>query len=177
MLTRAYLKEKGLEAEIIDAIMGEHGKSIQPLKDELATKQAEVDELIASKTALEKDLTRVEELEGQLTQSLETTKRTIVEASGAKDIDIVMMYLKDADTVDDFKEKLATMATEKQFLFKEADKPVAETPGAGKEQRYQVLDNKLTSGDSVGLTKESIMAIKDTAERQRKIAENLALFN
>lgn len=84
------------------------------------------------------------------------------------------MYLKDAADLDEFKEKLTGMKTDKEFLF---ESKVEETPEPKDDNaRYKVVDNKLPKGEPVTMTKDKIMKISDMAERQKAINDNKDLF-
>lgn len=83
-MNRKFLEDQGLEKEVIDAIMTEHGKTVNPLNQQVATLTTERDGL---KTDLADRDSQIEKL-GNSTDDVETLKgeiQTLKTANATKD--------------------------------------------------------------------------------------------
>lgn len=83
-MDRKFLEAQGVEAEKIDAIMAEHGKTVNPLKQEKESLQSEVDNL---KTDISERDTQLEDLQGKVgsEEDLKATIESLKTANKEKD--------------------------------------------------------------------------------------------
>lgn len=146
-MKREFLEELGLDKEVIDKIMAEHGKSIQSLKQE----QEVFDQLKSEKEQLEqqlqqlndklatqeKELSSVEELQSKLkTYELENLKIKIANQAG---IPLDLAGRLSGETEEEIKadaEKLAGFVNKKPTLPLKPSEPQNVDP---KEKAYEKL--------------------------------------
>lgn len=174
VMNRDFLKDFGLEQDQINKIMAEHGKSVQALKqevEELKSDKVELNDRIEGLIALEE---ANKSLSDQLAESKQQTRdantNLALQKAGVKEAYSTMVK-RELDGVDDIESKLVELKEQMGDLFIQPAQKKDDSRG------YKVVDTKLKEGQETKLSKEDIMAIKDTKERQRKIAENLNLFN
>ena len=146
-MTREFLEELGLDKEVIDKIMAEHGKTIQKLKqeqemfDQLKNEKEQLEQQLQQLndklTAQEKELSSVEELQTKLkTYELENLKIKIANQAG---IPLALADRLSGETEEEIKadaEKLAGFVNKKQTLPLKPTEPQNVDP---KEQAYSKL--------------------------------------
>lgn len=191
-LTRRALKAMGIEEEKIDEIISMHSETVDGLKADVAKYKAdaealpgvqkELNDLKASGGDWEEKYTnvkkefddyKVEQAGKEAKVAKETAYRELLKTAGVdeKRIETVMKVtnlddikmadgkIKDADTlVEGIKTEWA------DFI-----------PSDGGKNPVKV-DTGVKIGGGSPVTKESIMKIKDASQRQKAIAENIALF-
>lgn len=192
-LTRKLLKSMGIEDEKIDQIIDAHTEVTDALKkerdglkdkaDRLDGVEKELNDLKAAgdggyKAKYEAEKTEHDALKKQIADKetyskKESAVKAYYESKNIKDKNLViamrgtdfgMLELNDNGTLKDTKALDELVAGDfASLVFTQ------QTNGAN-------TATPPVSGGSTGLTKESIMAIKDRAERQRAIAENKNLF-
>ena len=146
-MKREFLEELGLEKEVIDKIMAEHGKTIQSLKqeqevfDQLKNEKEQLEqqlqELNDKLTTQEKELSSVEELQSKLkTYELENLKIKIANQAG---IPLDLAGRLSGETEEEIKadaEKLAGFVNKKPTLPLKPSEPQNVDP---KEKAYEKL--------------------------------------
>lgn len=191
-LTRRALKAMGIEEEKIDEIISMHSETVDGLKadvakykadaDALPDVQKELNDLKASGGDWEEKYTNVkkefddykaEQAGKEAKVAKETAYRELLKTAGVdeKRIETVMKVtnlddikmadgkIKDADTLAE-----GIKAEWADFI-----------PSDGGKNPVKV-DTGVKIGGGSPVTKESIMKIKDASQRQKAIAENIALF-
>lgn len=194
-LTRKMLKAMGIEDEKVEQIIEAHTETVTALKDErdafkadaekLPTVQKELDELKATDNkedtykvkydALKEefDSYKKEQSEKELRVKKEQAYRVLLQEAGVseKRVDAVLK-VSDVDSLefnedgsvkdaDNLKKGIETEWAD-FIVRKETQGTQTSTPPQGSGKVYK--------------TKEEIMSIKDTAERQQAISENHELF-
>lgn len=191
-LTRSMLQGMGLTEEQVKAIIEEHDSVKSYLKeqidkykadaDKLAGVQKELDDLKASggdwedkynkeHTEFEKFKADVQDRE-QLSKTKAAYRKLLADNSiGDKFIDSIMNVTK----FEDMKLTQDGKIENEADLVKDIESQYA---GFKVETGSRGSDNPATppAGGGSGKTKEEILKIKDTTERQKAIAENLSLF-
>lgn len=201
-LTRNKLKALGIEAEKIDEIIESHMETVNALKTELDEAKSskeeldkvkaerdkyadEVKTLKASKSEDETYKEKYEKVQDEFNKYKDNQKAEATKASKEKayrqmlaDVGVsanridAVMRVTDVNAVElDENGAIKGADTLKESLTKEWGDFI-ETKGTKGTKSYNPPAN-----DGKGKTKEEILAIKDTAERQRMIAENIDLFN
>lgn len=146
-MKREFLEELGLDKEVIDKIMAEHGKSIQSLKqeqevfDQLKNEKEQLEQKLQQLndklTAQEKELSSVEELQSKLkTYELENLKIKIANQAG---IPLDLAGRLSGETEEEIKadaEKLASFVNKKPTLPLKPSEPQNVDP---KEKAYEKL--------------------------------------
>lgn len=190
-LTRSMLKGMGLTEEQVSAIIDAHAETVDGLKeslktakadaDKLKTVQKELDDLKANtgddyKTKFEKEHSDFEEYKKTVAgEKAAAEKRSLYRellrncGVDAKRIDTVMkvadldkVKIKDG-AIENAEDLTTDIKTEwADFITQES------TRGASVQNP--------PSGSGTKKTKDEILAIKDTRERQQAIAENIDLF-
>lgn len=190
-LTRKALKAMGLTDEQVDSIVEMHTETVDALKDRVKT----AEEKVADYEKVKKDL---DEMKGGKDYKSEYTKLESEFKAYKKDIaDKENAAAKEKASRDYFKSKgISGSNLEIAMRASKAEVEGLELDG-DKIKDTKALD-ALVEGDLKGLrmstytqgaanvnppansgakkTKEEILAIKDTGERQRAIAQNLELF-
>lgn len=194
-MTREYLESLGLEKEVIDKIMAEHGKGIEKVKADVEAKETEVETLQGQlKTANEKieefekvDVEEVQKAAKDYKKKFEEAEKesakkiaqlefeheieNAIRDSKARNVTAVKALL-DIDSLkesnnrlDDIKKALEATKEANDYLFE--DDEASGTGGSlgAGEKRRETV------------TKADILAMDDPIERKRKIAENIELFN
>lgn len=189
-LKREMLKALGLNDEQIQTIIEGHDETVQALKkerDDYKTKAANTEALKTENADLKK---QIEAGKGDTDWKAEYDKLkadTEAKESLAKVKAAYRKLLKDAKIDDDVLDtvmdatKFDGMKLDKDGGLKDADK-LTESINT-KWAKFVVTEGKKATptktppeGGKVGRTRDEIMAIKDTAERQRAIAENHEMF-
>lgn len=195
-MEREYLKGLGLEDEVIGKIMSEHGKGIQAAKGDLSTALTEVEsykeqlaqrdkDILAlkdssgSKKALEEQIAK---MELDYKEEKETLQNKIAETklNSALDLTLTQANVRNPKAVkalleldkvkltdnglEGLDEQITALKEKESYLFGEVGKPPF------------VNGNNNSNGGGGTLTKQAIMEIKDTNERQKQITENRHLF-
>lgn len=190
-LTRRMLKAMGIEEEKIDQIIDAHSETVDALKSERDSLKEKADKLdkVESELAELKEATKdggdydrlkaeFDEFKAKVKEEKETSaKRTALtqlakdaglsEAGIAKAVkytDLASITLDDKGEVKDAKALIKSLREEWAEHIKTTNVNGVNTPTP-----------PANNGKSIK-TKEEIMAIKDTAERQKLIAENHELF-
>ena len=146
-MKREFLEELGLEKEVIDKIMAEHGKTIQNLKqeqevfDQLKSEKEQLEQQLQQLndklTTQEKELSSVEELQSKLkTYELENLKIKIANQAG---IPLDLAGRLSGETEEEIKadaEKLAGFVNKKPTLPLKPSEPQNVDP---KEKAYEKL--------------------------------------
>ena len=146
-MKREFLEELGLDKEVIDKIMAEHGKSIQNLKqeqevfDQLKSEKEQLEQQLQQLndklTTQEKELSSVEELQSKLkTYELENLKIKIANQAG---IPLDLAGRLSGETEEEIKadaEKLAGFVNKKPTLPLKPSEPQNVDP---KEKAYEKL--------------------------------------
>lgn len=199
-LTRKMLKALGIEEEKIDQIIEAHSETVESIKAERdrlkedADKLPELQKLLKEKTdAAEKggtDLTKLKDDYEKLTQEYEQYKTA--QETEKKKTAITKAYtelLKDLKVSDsgiskilkytssgvelDEDGKLKNVADLKKSIRDEWGEYISTEQGKG-------ADTPTPPGGAAGkggtMTKEEIMKIKNTTERQKAMADNIELF-
>ena len=146
-MKREFLEELGLDKEVIDKIMAEHGKTIQNLKqeqevfDQLKSEKEQLEQQLQQLndklTAQEKELSSVEELQSKLkTYELENLKIKIANQAG---IPLDLAGRLSGESEEEIKadaEKLAGFVNKKPTLPLKPSEPQNVDP---KEKAYEKL--------------------------------------
>lgn len=192
-MNREYLKAQGLTEEQVNAVMAEHGKSIQAeqlkAKEVKELTEKDLKEAQSTITKMQKasdDAEKSQKLADDYKEKYEAAAKErddiqrssaikealIVNGANEKYYNTLSSLIGEDVALDKVTEEVAKYKETHSELFQKTQSTDSTKPG------YQVIDNKLKMGaEPAGLTKKSILAIKDKHERQQKIAENLELFN
>lgn len=188
-LTRKMLKAMGIEDEKIDQIIEAHTETVDGLKaykadaEKLADVEKELETLKAKgdnglqakydnlKAEYEKYKTEVEN--AKALEAKKTAYRELIKDAGLSDkgAEKALKYAEwdkievdDNGKIKDSKEHLKGLKEEwAEYVVKESEKGAA-------------VSNPPENNGGSKTTKEDILKIKDTSERQKAIAENLELF-
>lgn len=194
-VTRKMLKGMGLTEEQIDTIIEAHAETVDALKDERDKFKADATALVDVKKELEglkierdkfkSDATELDkvkkELEDLKSSQVATAEKNAKEAAYSgmlKEIGISdkhIAFIMKVTNLDDIHINKDGTLRDKEKLTEAAKSDwsdVIETKHVGGADT-----KKPPSNNGGNLTKEDILNIKDTAERQQKIAENHELFN
>lgn len=192
-LTRKMLKAMGIEEEKIDQIIDAHTETVEGLKEEAKGYKADAEKLVGVRKELdelkkdggdwqskyEKEHADFEAYKSDITAK--ETKAAKAEAYRAllKDAGIsekridAIVKITDIDGIELTKEGKIKDAEERTKGIKE---DYAEFITTTEEKGADTAKPPANGGNGGAMTKESIMAIKDRAERRRAIAENSELF-
>lgn len=150
-------------------------KTANETLDDLKKNHKDVETLQASITDYEAKVTQLEEEKAD--QAKEFALKAALTTAGAIDVDYFTDKLKtdvelDADgNLTGFDEKIKNYQTKHPKLFETADNTTKTD-----ENGFVIHDNGLNKGGSSNTTKEKILAIENTEERQKAIKENMNLF-
>lgn len=187
-LTREFLEQRGLESDVITAIMKEHGKTVNPLNEQ-------VSELTTSKEQLTSQLN---ERDNQLKELKEngddSLKEKIAELEKVnQDKDKQLEQTRKAHKVELLAKEIGANDTEwakdklEKLEFKDGELVGHEEYVNKLKENHPTLfaQQKVIKPWSQGgvstvqhgeMTKEDILKIKDKKERESAIASNLHLF-
>lgn len=195
-LTRRMLKAMGISDEQVDEIIAAHTETVDALKEQrdaykadaekLADVQKQLDKATADLEAAGKDAYKVkyealkEEYEGYKTEQTkkeshaakEKAYRALLQEAGVSEKRLEsVLKVSDVDSVE-LDDKGAIKGADKltESIKSEWADFITTTETRGAQTSNPPANN------GVAKTKEQIMGIKDTAERQRAIAQNLTLF-
>lgn len=197
-LTRKFLASKGIDASVIDEIITAHTETVSGLKDELdkansykekAEKldsvQKELNDLKAevaknggkSYEALKKEFDdyKADVAKKEARSLKEAAYKEVLKDAGIpeKHWTKILKY-SDVDGVElDDKGQIKTKSDVLKSIKEEWSDHI-ETKG---QNGAQTSNPPAGAGGGSAKTKDEIMKIKDSAERQKAIAENLSLFN
>lgn len=181
-MKRTFLKDLGLEDDVINQIMAEHGKTVQQQQDSIEKLNQDLTTANAELSEAKQDLGKIEQLEQEneeLKESYEESKKRerskdieiALIAEGGTDLDYLKFKLGDIGD-DDIDEAVKGLKDELPDFFQTKEKSVEENT-----KGYKVLDRPLAQGDEPKVwTIESIMGIDDNKKRQKLIQENPQLF-
>lgn len=193
-LTRKMLKGMGLTEEQVESIIEEHSATVSAIKDdrdaykESAEKLKETEKALAEATKkLESDDSH-EKLE-KLQKEYEDYKKSVSEKElkSAKE-KALKKILKDAGIPDKWTDRASKSVSLEEIKMNEKGEPEdnKELVERIKTEWADVIGKVETQGANVSnppsndgkgtTTKEDIMKIKDTGERQKAILENRELF-
>lgn len=193
-LTRKMLKGMGLTEEQVESIIEEHSATVSAIKDdrdaykESAEKLKETEKALAEATKkLESDDSH-DKLE-KLQKEYEDYKKSVSEKElkSAKE-KALKKILKDAGIPDKWTDRASKSISLEEIKMNEKGEPEdnKELVERIKTEWADVIGKVETQGANVSnppsndgkgtTTKEDIMKIKDTAERQKAILENRELF-
>lgn len=190
-ITRKMLKGMSLTEEQIDTIVEAHTETVDALKDEVSKYTTAAERL----PAVEKELNELKATGGDFEQKYNALKEEYenykTEQSAAAEKRAKEEAYKEMLKEAGVSEKriasvmrvtnLSEIKLDKDGKLTNKDKLVEDV----KKEWADFIDTKETKGADVKkppennggkMTKEEILKIKDTAERQQKIAENLELF-
>lgn len=193
ILERHVNDEGVLDLEAAESeLNAEANKHVIP-KEQYNNKVTELNETKATLTEIQNSNKDNEDLQGKIddlstklqeaeqerkSQAKEFALKTALTSVGAVDVDYFADKLKTEVELDEegnltgFEDKIKDYQTKHPKLFS-----VSTDDKAQNKTGFNVLDNKLSGGQTPpGVTKESIMAIEDTTERQKAIKENMDLF-
>lgn len=188
--TRALLKTLGLSEDQVQSVIDAHLEVVNPLKEERdrlkveaeklpsITKQRDEYKAIVDKGDYEAEHKAFEEYKAKVAQDAEQANVKAAYRKLLNDCKISDKRLDAIIKVTDFN----GMALDKDGNLKDADKLrdaiksdwgefITETHEKGAN-----VETPLDTGNKPARTKAEIMAIKDTAERQKAIADNHQLF-
>lgn len=200
-LSRSFLKAMGLTEEQVQSIVDEHLASVNPLKAERDELKANAEQLAEVKTQLDTANKKIADFEKQsaknvdykakfeeLTAEYENAKTDFSNREiKAKKTDALRTALKNANFSDKGIEKVLKF-NNADFEIDENGKITNETDfmkSIGEEWGEYIVteDNNSHSPaqppvntGGTKLTKEQILAIPSTADRQKAISENIELF-
>lgn len=194
-LTRKFLSALGIEDDKVDEIINAHTETVNALKEQrdsfkedaekLTSVQKELDELKATANgedaykvkydALKEDFEnfKKEQAEKETHAKKETAYRKLLEEVGISEKRInSVLRVSDVDAIEfDDENKVKDADTLKKSIGEEWSDFIVTT-----EQKGVQTATPPTGSGKVYKSKDEIMAIKDTTERQKAIAENHEMF-
>lgn len=196
-LTREFLEQQGLESEVISAVMKEHGKTVNPLNEQVEQLTTTNTQLTTQVAERDSQLTELksggdDELKTQITQ-LQEDNETLKQKHADELNDTIKTHKVEllaneigVSDVEWAKDKLSNLELKDGELvgsdefvngLKEKHPTLFSTEQPAEPEKIKPWSQGGTStlNDSA-MTKESIMAIKDDLQRQRAIKENAKLF-
>lgn len=192
-LTRKMLKAMGIEDEKIDQIIEEHSETVEALKHQRDEFKQQAEELPKAKQRLKEleavaDESDLQEKYDKLEKEFTDYKSNVEKEKTQGQIKDLYKALLRESGVDEKRVNTVLKATDlsgleitKNGTLKDSDglkASITEEWGdfiTTTEKRGADVE-KPPAGGSSGKTKEEILAIKDTGERQDAIAENHELF-
>ena len=195
-LTRKFLAAMGIEADKIDEIISAHSETVDGLKNEISNwknKAADYDELKAEneklKAAGDGDKPykeKYEELEKEFNDF--KAEQTAKETRAAKEV-ALRGLLKEIGIAEKRVDSVVKI-TDIDSIKLNKDGAISDSEGLKKSLTEEWADFIVTAGtngaktstppSSTGkagaMSRDEIMKIKDTAERQKAIADNIELF-
>lgn len=191
-LTRKYLKTMGLSEEQIDSIIEAHGETVDGLKAERDKYKAEADKLTDMQKQLDSanerlanagDAAKVQADFDAYKKAIEAEKLDRLKGSALDGV-LTEIGIKRDSFRNAVKKAydLSKLELDKDGSIKGKDS-IAEalkneySDFIGEVSKEGVQGATPPTGDSAGMTKDKIMAIKDATARQKAIAENIELFN
>lgn len=195
------LKEQGLTDEQIKFVMSENGKDIEKAKSDISALTAERDKYKAQAENAEESLKKFEDIDvDSVKAELADWKKKAEDQQKAYTEELYKRDFKDALTKELAEVKFSSEAAKKSIIneiesaglklnngkilglndlldqMKEADKTAFISEAD--ENKPKFTDSMGSSSGNEGtLTKQDILKIKDSSERQRAIAQNINLFS
>ena len=187
-LTRKLLKGMGLTEEQIDSAIDAHTETVDGLKEQIKTYKADADTLKDVQKELD-DLKNGKDWKAEYEKLNKSFKDYKAEVAGKETLEAKQAAYRKLLTAENipmkFHDRIIKM-TDFDAVEMEGDaiKDEAQQRGNIKSEWGEYVSTTETKGDKPDnpptgtnkMTKAEIMAIKDTAERQKAIAENLSLF-
>lgn len=187
-LTRKLLKGMGLTEEQIDSVIDAHTETVDGLKEQIKTYKADADTLKDVQKELDA-LKNGKDWKAEYDKLDESFKDYKAEVAGKETLEAKQAAYRKLLTAENipvkFHDRIIKM-TDFDAVEMEGDaiKDEAQQRGNIKSEWGEYVSTTETKGDKPDnppagtnkMTKAEIMAIKDTAERQKAIAENLSLF-
>lgn len=196
-LSRKFLTALGIEADKIDEIINAHSETVEALKEERDSYKEKAEGFDKAQKDLEKANKTIEDLNKEdaykvkyeaLKEDFDSYKKEVeTEKTNTKKMDAYKALLKEIGISDKHINSVSKLAElDKITLDKEGKiDGVDDLKKALSEEwsDFIVKDGKEGAGTSTPpdgkgskMTKEEIMAIKDTAERQQAMLDNKSLF-
>lgn len=187
-LTRKLLKGMGLTEEQIDSVIDAHTETVDGLKEQIKTYKADADNLKDVQKELD-DLKNGKDWKAEYEKLDKSFKDYKAEVAGKETLEAKQAAYRKLLTAENipmkFHDRIIKMTDfDAVEMDGDAIKDEAQQRGNIKSEWGEYVSTTETKGDKPDnppavtnkMTKAEIMAIKDTAERQKAIAENLSLF-
>ena len=191
-LTRNFLKSMGLTDEQVNAIIENHVETVDGLKAERDSYKAKA-ETVATLTQERDDWKAKYEASGdaaKIQADFDAYKQQIADEKAAAQTDAdVLALLKEAGIQRESFQQLASKSFDRSKIKRNEDGSISnrqellegiKTDFAdciATQQQQGTPPNNPPTGGGTPLTREQILAEKDTAKRQKLIAENISLFH
>lgn len=170
-------KEEQAKAFVPKADFNAKNEELKSATTTLEQLKKDNEDVEALQTAVKEHETKVSELQEELAKERKTfAVKEALQGAGAKDVDYMMFKLGDVEVGDDgsikdLDNKVKSLREENPNFFETSDGDDTDA-----DDGFKVHDNALDTGGTKGLTKEKIMGIEDTEERQKAIKDNMKLF-
>lgn len=187
-LTRKLLKGMGLTEEQIDSVIDAHTETVDGLKEQIKTYKADADTLKDVQKELD-DLKNGKDWKAEYEKLDKSFKDYKAEVAGKETLEAKQAAYRKLLTAENipmkFHDRIIKMTDfDAVEMDGDAIKDEAQQRGNIKSEWGEYVSTTETKGDKPDnppagtnkMTKAEIMAIKDTAVRQKAIAENLSLF-
>ena len=187
-LTRKLLKGMGLTEEQIDSVIDAHTETVDGLKEQIKTYKADADTLKDVQKELD-DLKNGKDWKAEYDKLDKSFKDYKAEIAGKETLEAKQAAYRKLLTAENipvkFHDRIIKMTDfDAVEMDGDAIKDEAQQRGNIKTEWGEYVSTTETKGDKPDnppagtnkMTKAEIMAIKDTAVRQKAIAENLSLF-
>ena len=187
-LTRKLLKGMGLTEEQIDSVIDAHTETVDGLKEQIKTYKADADTLKDVQKELD-DLKNGKDWKAEYDKLDKSFKDYKAEVAGKETLEAKQAAYRKLLTAENipvkFHDRIIKMTDfDAVEMDGDAIKDEAQQRGNIKTEWGEYVSTTETKGDKPDnppagtnkMTKAEIMAIKDTAVRQKAIAENLSLF-
>lgn len=187
-LTRKLLKGMGLTEEQIDSVIDAHTETVDGLKEQIKTYKADADTLKDVQKELD-DLKNGKDWKAEYDKLDKSFKDYKAEVAGKETLEAKQAAYRKLLTAENipmkFHDRIIKMTDfDAVEMDGDAIKDEAQQRGNIKSEWGEYVSTTETKGDKPDnppagtnkMTKAEIMAIKDTAVRQKAIAENLSLF-
>lgn len=187
-LTRKLLKGMGLTEEQIDSVIDAHTETVDGLKEQINTYKADADTLKDVQKELD-DLKNGKDWKAEYDKLDKSFKDYKAEVAGKETLEAKQAAYRKLLTAENipmkFHDRIIKMTDfDAVEMDGDAIKDEAQQRGNIKSEWGEYVSTTETKGDRPDnppagtnkMTKAEIMAIKDTAVRQKAIAENLSLF-
>lgn len=187
-LTRKLLKGMGLTEEQIDSVIDAHTETVDGLKEQIKTYKADADTLKDVQKELD-DLKNGKDWKAEYDKLDKSFKDYKAEIAGKEALEAKQAAYRKLLTAENipvkFHDRIIKMTDfDAVEMDGDAIKDEAQQRGNIKTEWGEYVSTTETKGDKPDnppagtnkMTKAEIMAIRDTAERQKAIAENLSLF-
>lgn len=195
-LTRKFLRALGVEEDKIDEIVTAHQDTLEEIKaerDSLKDNASKLAEAQAEVTRLSGELEKAKKNGGdaaKIQADFDAYKQQIADEKAAAQTDAdVLALLKEAGIQRESFQQLASKSFDRSKIKRGEDGSISnrqellegiKTDFAdciATQQQQGTPPNNPPLGGATPLTREQILAEKDTAKRQKLIAENISLFH